>query len=333
MAEGDLARRSMSYTAATHAKAPEPVAMQPMMTKGGQLDNEAAQKLAAAGEVHLVQGGFLAEAATCGCAANRYLVTNPSQQVQVQGAPEKESEVDMPLFIAKEDSDCCCRACCAPHHAHLVHFRHALPPTAGETKCSMYLGHKYEADMGKPVIMTLERDGLCSKCHGMFICCPGKCADQAWIHHGDPKPSTLGPGKFDVKPGKFDKGTAFVEFNQTTECCVPTIAMSDVGAFSHDDKTGENNVWGWAEGPNLFGGCMDFFTTTTFGINSKQTKSNKNNGVLGGDMATIQKKKPSDCKGICTACCTDIDTYKVIYNDAKMDPQRRAAVLDRKSVV
>ena len=48
---------------------------------------------------------------------------------------------------------------------------------------------------------------------------------QAWIHHGDPA-SANAPSN--LQPGKLAKDTAFVEFNQTTECCVPTVAMTDV---------------------------------------------------------------------------------------------------------
>merc|ERR1712110_111024 len=85
--------------------------------------------------------------------------------------------------------------------------------------------------------------------------------------------------------------------------------------------------WAYAEGPQCFGGCMDLCTTTTFGVNPMKTGSNKTNGLPGGQMASIQKDKPQGCKGLCMAVCSDVDTYKVTFNDPKLNPIQRAAVL------
>ena len=150
------------------------------------------------------------------------------------------------------------------------------------------------------------------------------------VHHvatGNPLKDEANRGK---NAGQFNHGEgtqAFAEFNQTTDCCVPIVAMGDVGTYQHGAGDNQQGQWGYAEGPQFFGGCLDLCTNTTFGINGGKTKSNKNNGFPGGERATIQKDKPQGCAGQCKAICSDLDNYKITINDSKMPPEHRAAVI------
>jgi len=91
-----------------------------------------------------------------------------------QGACEQQNVYDIyddatgaPLFTAIEDSDGCTRCCCAPYHSYLLKFKPAAPGVSR---------HTIRSD-GSPTLMTMEREGCCSKWGLGCFACTDDCKD------------------------------------------------------------------------------------------------------------------------------------------------------------
>lgn len=282
-----------------------PPAYSPYAQKpGARLDNLSAQKLMAVNSFGLLQGNHIGETVAPGCFANRYMITDRQRLIAVQG--REEDLVETPLWIVQEESDCCCRLCCCGKQPLLAKFYHAQMPVAGEMVCCgcCYTGHQYRPDMTQPVVMTLERDGCCSKWIGCWICGP-KCQSEAWLHAGN----------IDGKPGHLATSNEQTVIGRSqvpaNVCFTPKLDVLS-GPGSTETAIGQMS------GPCFFGGCLDLCVDTRFQLSSQKDAGNQ------GDVGTIWKEAPKNCCGMCMQACGDVDNYSVDFKANQMSPEDKA---------
>eukprot|EP00729_Bicosta_minor_P000874 gene874-3468_t len=185
-----LVSNQPTYNGVPPAYGAPPTNQPPSYKSGGTgvLDADALAKLANVEDFTLKQGNLFGEQISCGICANTwlcssssssssscselpallqlqvYVVGDRSNMVHVPGRPANEM-VENPLFVVLEEAECWRRCWCCGKHPMLAKFYHAEP-----TCC--YTGHKYFVDKSKPVVMTVERDGLCNR-PGTLAALPG----------------------------------------------------------------------------------------------------------------------------------------------------------------
>ena len=170
------------------------------------------------------QGRIFGEAVTGGCVANKYIVTDPTVEVDVVGDTQGRKS-KLPLFIVKEDSNCCGRLCCPGNQSLLADVYLADVARPGKTCCGCYTGHQYGI-VGEPV-MTLEREGCCSKCLGCPILST-ICMNDMFMHAG--KPAGLKPGQTKAETGQYlGRSSVCFRWRHDSACVVGMASASFVG--------------------------------------------------------------------------------------------------------
>lgn len=270
-------------------------------------DNLFCQKLQVIENYEIRQANVLVEAATLGIWANTYVISDLDRPTSVLNYKDPNETMPTPVFLVKEESNCCVRCCCPGNQALTAKVYHASPqPVAGNTLCGCcYTGHQIVPDTQAGVAMTLERQGCCSKCLGCFVC-GDLCVNEMFMHAGDKE----------LKPG--------TTVRESTDYFARSTQPVGGGGFTPTlnlHRQGEEAPMAVMQGPCFFGGWKSACCDTIFKISSVSNKS--------GDVAIINKKKARDCKEWCMQLCTPTDIYEVKMNDAfkGMDIERRAAVL------
>lgn len=294
-----------------------PVNHPPSYKSGGNgvLDAEALAKLANVEDYTLKQGNVFGEVISCGICANTYVVGDRGNMVHVPGRPENEM-VENPLFVVLEEADCWRRCWCCGKHPMLAKFYHSTPVQAGEVACSCcpnaetccYSGHKYNIDRTKPVVMTVERDGLCNRWVGccIFAQC---CKSEAWHHAGEVNGR---PGTLAARPDNRVIGRSVNPADGG--CFKPTLNIMEAEP-GHPEAHVADMV-----GPCFYGGCLEICTDTKFSMNSV-------NAPGSSDLGEIVKRKPEGCWDMCIQCHTDVDNYEISMSNKRLNPLQKANFL------
>lgn len=275
-----------------------------------KFDELANSKFAMVKNYNMLQVLNMDDVVSCDCFPNKYAFTDRDRPIDVAGAKKPDFT---PVFIAEEESGCCCRGCCAPVHPFTLKFYHADPvPTAGADKgCAClagYTGHQYKRDAANPnPIFTLDRPGCCSqfpgKCFGCVVCC-NMCQHEMFMFDGNKQ----------GEPGTLALDGGAIGSIRQPICgggCTPTLILSK-------GNDGAEEMFAAVEGPTCFGGCKDLFCATPFTVSSAPGKL--------ADRGMITKNRPEDCMGLCCAVCTDVDGYTIGLGDSK-DPTETAMTL------
>eukprot|EP00035_Acanthoeca_spectabilis_P032948 m.21296 g.21296 ORF g.21296 m.21296 type:complete len:362 (-) comp5676_c0_seq1:85-1170(-) len=286
---------------------------------GLQLDPLAMSKFANTKNYSIKQGNIWGEAISCGCCANRYMVSDNDRPTKVLGREEKHDfMVPTPLFLMEEESDLCCRVCCngnQPINVRYYHANHQV--TAGQTQCGCcYSGHVYTKDPAYPTpVMTLERPGCCDKwlC-GACCICSDKCQSEGYMHIGEPTPGKIGE--------RYRASQARIFSSQKVPPaggggCTPTLNVYS-GMPEPQGKNTSDNFVGVIEGPCIFGGCLQLCTDTIYPISTKPGKS--------GDIGLFKKVRPDSCFKLICQSTTDVDEYSLTVNPS-LDPMQKANLL------
>jgi len=266
-------------------------------------------KLNAIRKYDVRQGNVMLEAVTLGAMSNVYVIGDSERPAQVEGF-DKPVSVPNPVFIAREeDTSCCCKLCCPGNQPLLVRVYHAKDGVKkGDTACGCcYMGHKYVADETTGPLMTLERQGCCSRCLGCFLC-SGKCENDMFIHSGNyqgPIGSTTPQSQY--------LGRSILSRN--TPCFTPTVDLYT------GNNTQSPKPFAAMEGPTCFAGWKGLCCGDVFKVSSQR-------GGM-GDIATITKPKSNTCGEVCTQMCTDVDHYDLETRErfAGMSSEQKAVVL------
>lgn len=203
------------------------------------------------------------------------------------------------MIRVQEQSECLPRICCKPNHSVVLQFN-ALDPSGAELF---------------PVI-TMEREGCCSKvCLGQVVCCD-VCAQEAFVHAGNvpvtpeahagklPKDKVIGRAKV---PVPFAGGLT------------PTIQIMD--------RTPDSDVhWASATGPTCFGGLSELCCTVPFAVKRVDKDTGKVSVDIGA-VATISKIKPKSLGAAARELLTDSDIYELEIHDKTITPQQRATLI------
>jgi len=210
-----------------------------------------------------------------------------------------------PIFTALENSDGCTRCCCAPHHSFFLKFK---PAGAGMPRD--YLENS-------PTLMTMEREGCCSKI-GLGCCaCTDMCKDGFFLHAGDVDGS---PGEVQMNSGRV---MGFATQPSLGGGFTPSITVMERLAS-------DGSQWGSmakVEGPCLFGGCSELCCESEWPV-SKLKAEDMDTKLMVGDFAIITKKKPKDCEQLMAEALTDSDTYTIEFNPGvQLAPQQKALML------
>jgi len=203
------------------------------------------------------------------------------------------------LIRVQEQSECLPRLCCSPNHGVVLQFS-ALDPSGTE----MF-----------PVI-TMEREGCCSKlCLGNAVCCD-LCANEAFVHAGSVLMTAEHP------PGKLPK------HNVIGRCKVPVpFGGGLTPTIQVMDRTATSDThWANATGPTCFGGCSELCCSVPFAVH----RVANGNGKVGLDLlsvATISKIKPITLGAMARELLSDSDIYELEIHDPTITPQQRATLI------
>jgi len=253
------------------------------------------------------QGNVLLEVVTMGIWPNTYIISDRDYSVNVANA-SKPTVVSQPVFIVKEDSSCCCRAFCKGNQPLLARVYHAADGVdAGKNACGCYSGHQYRVNHAAGPIMTLEREGCCSKWLGCLIC-GTKCQNDMYMHIGEfngPIGVTKEGGNYFGRSVVPKEGAWFT----------PTLNLATA-----QPGVGEQ-PFGVVEGPYCFAGWKGLCCGDVFQISSRPGKS--------GDLGKINKRPPIGCWETCLALCTDIDLYEFSFTEQykTLQPEQKAVML------
>ncbi|EDQ90623.1 uncharacterized protein MONBRDRAFT_24199 [Monosiga brevicollis MX1] len=286
-----------------------PIAQQPnKMASPLANDQLLLQKLANINKYTLRQGSPLLEAVSCGALGNIYVLADAERKVQVQGRNE---EVPIPVFVVKEESNCCLRLCCGGHQALVARMYHAnMQPKAGKEVCGIYSGHVYEADPESGVAMTMDRDGCCHPRKfglGCFVCF-ACCQDEMFMHAGGP----------DIKPGD----TRAEDTTWMSRSAVPIGGGGFHPTFEFTTQDNKEEPFAYASGPCCFGGWMEFFRETVFKYTTNKDDEEAN-------LAELRKKTPKSIGELCAALMTPVDYYEIDIKDdfRKLSPEQQMTIL------
>lgn len=220
-------------------------------------------------EVNIHQKFSLAEALTQGMCevSNMYGVFT--------GAAGKDAK---PTLIAKEKSDCCTRACCAPGHSTFI-------------EVDTHQGADSET------LFTLERPGCtalpCSAPKPCLNCCActDACTEEVTMHMGKVE------GKVgDVSGG----GNPFLTIKQET--CMTSMFHPKLDV----KMEGQSDNLFTVTGPFCFGGCSELCFESRFSAMSKKTNR---------DVGFLRKLAPASLGECCKEMCTDADKFRLSYED------------------
>mmetsp|Transcript_3555 Transcript_3555/g.7693 ORF Transcript_3555/g.7693 Transcript_3555/m.7693 type:complete len:236 (-) Transcript_3555:503-1210(-) len=169
-----------------------------------------------------------------------------------------------------------------------------------------------------PTVMTLNREGCCSKWGlGCWIC-SDSCKDGFILDAGEPRGE---PGDVTLS----DKTIAYASQPSCGGYFTPTINLFTRTSQGVDDKAFQPIAK--MEGPCIFGGCSELCCNSEFMI-SGMSAEQINSSVKTADLATIIKEKP---RGLC-ACgrelFTDSDHFTVNFKDGVgLTPQQKATFM------
>ena len=252
------------------------------------IDADTAALLAGTSKFVLQQDIKWMETATMGCIAqkNRYRVIDPVSESVV--------------MIVQEESNDFVRCFTHPFHSLLLNIHRTDD------------GEKLGAQ-----VMTMEREGCCSKFFlGCFACGPG-CQDGMVLH----------AGTVQGKPGEIPKTQAIAHSKvpKWGGGLHPTLQVMDRGVSTTEEP------YAVVRGPTFFGGCSELCCKKDFSVSkvpsSWKPGKDKYKDLHVGDAATITKKKPQSFTGAMKQLFTDADTYFVEFKDPSMTPQQKAAML------
>eukprot|EP00051_Salpingoeca_urceolata_P027387 m.481279 g.481279 ORF g.481279 m.481279 type:complete len:339 (+) comp22114_c0_seq1:271-1287(+) len=261
-------------------------------------------KLNAIKNYEIRQGNPFLEGITGGIWANTYIISDMDRMVQVEGRP-KDKPVPTPVFMVKEDSNCCTRCFCPGNQSFIAKVYHAMPaPIAGKEVCGCcYAGHQYQPDANAGVAMTIEREGCCSKALGCFAFA-NCCLEEVFYHNGD----------VDIKPGttKEGDGTYFARAKMPKYGggCTPEL---------HLEANGQQ--FSTLQGPSCFGGWLSVCFDTIFFFSKEKNKN--------GEYGQMKKRRIHSCGDLCREMFTDVDQFE--YNAGPAFPgatnEQKAALL------
>ena len=229
-----------------------------------------------------------------------------------QGACEQQNVYDIyddktgaPLFTAIEDSDGCTRCCCAPYHSFLLKFKPAAP------------GVNRNEVKNTPTLMTMEREGCCSKWGLGCFACNDDCKDGFVLHAGD---VTGEPGQTMMSSGRV------IGYATQPKCggyMTPTINVME----RMDETGGKWGALAKIEGPTFFGGCSELCCESEWPV-SRMTAEGFDEKLKIGDFAVITKHKPNGCGAALQEALTDSDTYTIEFNEGvALAPQQKALMM------
>jgi hypothetical protein len=223
-------------------------------------------------------------------------------------------ETQQALIRVEEQSECCTRCFCAPDHSVVLQFN-ALDPSGNAIF---------------PVI-TMEREGCCSKpCLGGFVCMDC-CANEAFIHAGSVVQADGQPGGAGKLPRDRVIGRAKVPI--LGGGLTPTIQVMDRTPTA--DHEFADHEFARVIGPTLFRAvlCCD----QSFAV--KRVNKDGSVSVDVGDIATITKKPKSTLPikhsytsyqtlmGAMREKLIDSDLYELEVHDPAVTPQHRATLI------
>lgn len=254
------------------------------------------------------QGNVILEAATAQIWPNTYIISDRDRQMPVHNHPEG-LRVPIPVFIVKEDSGCCCRAFCPGNQPLLAKVYHAKDGDGveyGGKCCGCTKPLKFKPDLAKGPIMTLERDGCCTKCLGCFVCTEG-CQNDMYMHVGD---FTGSPGT--TKP----EGTYFARSVMPIGGggCRPRVDITAGGARANDP-------FAIVSGPCCFAGWKGLCCGDVFKVSSAADQS--------ADIGLINKREAQGCYENCLRMFTNVDIYNFSFTSKykSLAPEQKAAML------
>ena len=164
-------------------------------------------------------------------------------------------------------------------------------------------------------VITMEREGCCSKpCTGGLVCIDC-CAQESFVHAG------AVPGVQGCQAGKLPKDRVIGRMKQPVPFAgglTPTIQIMD-RALTTDEH------WASLTGPTLFGGCSENCCNVPFGV--KRVNKDGSVAVDVGNIATITKLKPKSLTGAIREMLTDSDMFQFEIHDPSVTPQQRATLL------
>jgi len=247
-----------------------------MTSNGPQLDNATAAILQSTNAVHVAQKFDKLEALSMGMCqkANRYHIFN-------RDTGEK-------MFDVQEKGAGCMRCCCHPYHSFTLEFRPA------------------GADKESPSVMTLERQGCCSK----WLCCCvcGNCCRNGYnLHAGYVSHEKIGDNPRDTIIGYTTQPTC-------GGCFTPTIHVMDGHAL-------EAPAYAKMEGPFMFGGCSELCCDFHFPISKFESEKKT------GDIAHVTKDKPKNFKQALKEVVSDTDMYSMEFKDPALTVNQKATLL------
>ena len=231
-----------------------------------------------------------------------------------QGACEQQNVYDIyddatgaPLFTAIEESDGCTRCCCAPYHSYLLKFKPAAPG----------VNRRDTRGDGSPTLMTMEREGCCSKWGLGCFACTDDCKDGFVLHAGDVSGE---PGQTMMSSGRV------IGYATQPKCggyMTPTINVME----RMDETGGKWGALAKIEGPTFFGGCSELCCESEWPV-SRMTAENFDEKLKIGDFATITKHKPNGFGAMMREALTDSDTYTIEFReDVALAPQQKALMM------
>lgn len=229
-----------------------------------------------------------------------------------QGMCEQENVYDIfddatgqPVFTAVEESDGMTRCCCAPHHSFLLKIK-----PAG-------VGVPREALRSYNTLMTMEREGCCSKWGLGCWACNDDCKDGFFMHAGDVHGEA---GSIQMSSGRV--------FGYATQPKLGGGMTPTINVMERADAAGTQ--WGAMakiEGPTCFGGCSELCCETEWPV-SKMQASDIETKLMVGDFATITKLKPNSCGAAVSEAFTDTDQYMIEFKPGvELAPQQKALML------
>jgi len=264
-------------------------------------DDLAISKLSKVSDFVMLQTLRWDDAFSCSLYPNLYSFSDKNL---LQTVPGTSTQSPTPVFIMEEESDCCCRMCCATCQPMTLKLYHADPVVQkGDECCGKVLNMRYSKDPkpeNQTPIASFDRPGCGTKClgSGMPVLC-ACCQDEVFMFAGN----QVGA------PGKLSEGGGYIATSVQPCCgggCTPTLELSEHGVGAPAEAP-----YAWIEGPTCFGGCKDLFCQTPFMISSQKGKS--------GDIGSIIKLVPESMLEMCCAMCTDVDGYEISVNpEAKM---------------
>lgn len=278
------------------------------------------------------------EGLTGGAMANTYIISNKDRQIQVAGRESKT--IGEPLFIVKEESNCCTRICCSGNQTLVARFYWADPQVkAGKTYCSIcYTGDQYLVDNNLGVAMTMDRKGCCTKCIGCLICTDG-CRDDAYMHMGDAQVST---GKLVAcpRPALYHnflwcpfplKLSHQIHGGQTkssdTNYFGRSVQAPHGGGFTPTFFLGDqinkaDPGFATVKGPTFYGGWLGLCFDTIFKISSNAAPNS-------ADVGTLSKRRAETMTDMCREQCSNADVYDLKLGEQfdKLTPEQQATVI------